>query len=65
MAKPINKQQAIKLFLDATDKDDPYWSNLTDEFYDEKNDSIITIYEVFEALGISKDEVLKADRGGK
>lgn len=62
MAKKINRQQAIKLFLKATDYDDPYWSDLTEEFYDEKNDSIITIYEVFEAIGISKDEVEKADR---
>lgn len=56
----ITRKQAIKIFCEATDQDDPYWSNLVDDFYDEKTDTMPSIYDVLAPLGITKDEIDEA-----
>ncbi len=56
----ISRKDAIKIFEIATDKDDPYWENVIDPWYDSKNDDWPTIYDVMEALGISKKEYNEA-----
>ena len=53
----LNRDQAIKLILDCTDKDDPYWENLVADFYDEETDSMPTIYDVLGALGVSEEDI--------
>jgi len=58
----ISRKDAIKIFCRATDKDDPYWDNLVEDHYDEENDDWPTIYDVLEPLGVTKEEVLKAER---
>ncbi len=58
---PLNREQAIKVVLKIIEKDDPYWDYIVEEFYDEESDSWPTIDEVFEGLGISKEEVHKIE----
>ena len=59
----LTRKQAIKIILNITNQDDPYWENLIEEFYDEKTDTWPTIYDVLYPLGISKIEVDKIERG--
>ena len=54
---PLTREQAIKVVLKIVDKDDPYWDNIVEDYYDEESDSWPTSDEVFEGLGISKEEV--------
>ena len=56
----ISRIDAIKILDKATDKDDPYWDNVTDDWYDEKNDNWPTIFDVFIALGITAEEFKEA-----
>ena len=56
----INKIDAIRIIDRITDKDDPYWENLVDDFYDSINDDWPTILDVFKALGVSKEEYERA-----
>ena len=44
----------------ATDHDDPYWENLTDDWYDETDDTVPSMYDVMSALGVTKEEYDKA-----
>ncbi|MBY7719670.1 MULTISPECIES: hypothetical protein [Vibrio] len=59
MAKKLTKLDAIRLFERATDQEN-LWEHLMDDFYDEKTDSFPSIYDVMIALGVSKDEYVKA-----
>ncbi|MEN8171378.1 MAG: hypothetical protein ABFS03_00710 [Chloroflexota bacterium] len=56
----LTKNQAIKLIERATDKDDPYWEYLVEEFYDELTDTMPSIYHVFLALGVTEKEYKNA-----
>ena len=56
----LTRAQAIQLINAMTDKDDPYWSNLVDDFYDEATDTMPTIYHIFDALGVTKDDYINA-----
>ncbi len=53
----ITRDDAIRIICMATDEADPYWSNLMSDFYDEKTDTMPTIYEVLAPLGITKEEI--------
>ena len=57
----ITREQAIKIICKATDYSDPFWSDLVDAFYDEKTDTMPTIYDVLRPLGITKEEIDTAD----
>jgi hypothetical protein len=59
----LTRKDAIKIILNVTDKDDPYWDDIVDDWYDEDNDEFPTIYDVFEALGITKKEIDKIEGG--
>ena len=63
MRKPT-RQQAIKIIEQATDHGgfDDWWMDLMDRhgLYDEKSDTAPSLFDVFEALGVSKDEADKA-----
>jgi len=66
MSRPdfkITREDSIKLFCRATDKDDPNWENLVDDFYDKESDTMPTIYEMLAPLGITKEEINKATLG--
>lgn len=56
----ISRAIAIKIIERITDKDDPYWDNITDPWYDEENDDWPTLCDVLEALGISEEEYEEA-----
>jgi hypothetical protein len=59
----LTREQALKIILRITDQDDPYWENQVEEFYDEKTDSWPTIYDVLSPLGITKEEIDRAEAG--
>ena len=56
----ISREQAISILDNATDKDDPFWEYLVDDYYDEENDTMPTIYHVFAALGVTEEEYKQA-----
>ena len=56
----LTKTEAIQLIESLTDKDDPYWSNVVEDHYDEDTDSWPSIYQVFAGLGITEEEYRKA-----
>ena len=57
--KKITRADAIRIFNGATEKDDPYWENVTSKFLDDPDDfdaELPTIEDVFAALGVTKEE---------
>ena len=52
----LTRKQAIQIIDSATDKDDPYWEGLVDDFYDEETDTMPSIFHVFDALGVTASE---------
>ncbi len=56
----LSKLEAIQIFEQATDKDDPNWDYLVEDFYDEDTDTMPSIYHVFAALGVTKEEYMEA-----
>jgi len=56
----ITREQSLKLIMRMTDRDDPYWENVTQDFYDEDTDQLPTIYDVLEPLGFTKKEIDEA-----
>jgi hypothetical protein len=52
----ITRKQAIQIIDCATEKDDPYWEHLVEEHYDEKTDTMPSIYHVLAALGVTEHE---------
>lgn len=52
----LTREQAIKIIDRATDRDDPHWDGVCEDFYDEKTDTMPTIYQVMEALGVPEAE---------
>ena len=55
----ISKDDAIKIIQNITDKDDPYWDNVTEDYYDEKTDTWPTLEDVLIALGVTPLELEK------
>ncbi len=55
----ITREDSIRLFCRVTDKDDPYWADLVEDFYDEGTDTMPTIYEMLAPLGITREEIDK------
>lgn len=55
----INREDAIKIIVSGLDSRNPYWENIVDEEYDEKNNKFIrpTIYDVLKPLGVTKEEI--------
>ena len=49
----LTREDAIRILDRTTDQDDPYWENVVEDYYDETTDTLPTIYDLFEALGIS------------
>lgn len=62
--KKPTRQQAIKIIEKATDVGgyDDWWMDLMEDIglYDEKTDTAPSLFDVFEALGVSKDEAEQA-----
>ena len=52
----LTREDAIRIFDRATDKDDPFWEHVVEQFYDEANDTMPDIYQVMEALGVGREE---------
>ncbi len=53
----LTREQAIEIIVRVSDQDDPYWESMVEDYYDEKSDSIPTIYDVLKPLGITKEEI--------
>lgn len=56
----LSRVDAIRLIDKATDHDDPYWENVVDDHYDERTDTMPTIYHLFAALGVTEAEYREA-----
>lgn len=56
----LTRAQAIAIIDAATDKDDPYWSDLVDDYYDEPTDTMPTLFHVLAALGVTAREYKEA-----
>lgn len=52
----LTRAEAIKILDDATDKDDPFWERAVEAHYDERTETIPTIFDVFHALGVTEQE---------
>lgn len=52
----LTRLQAIKLVEVATNHDDPFWSDLVEEFYDEETDTMPSIMDLMHALGVTEEE---------
>jgi hypothetical protein len=63
--KKITREDAIRVFDRATDKDDPFWEMMMEEFIEESDDDDAPLpspEDVLEVLGVSKEEYQKAVR---
>jgi len=61
--KKINREDAIRVFDRATNKDDPFWEMMMEEFIEETDSDDAPLpspEDVLEALGVAKDEYKKA-----
>ena len=56
----LTRQQAIGLLDSITDQEDPYWENVVEDFYHEETDTMPSVFHLFAALGITKDEYIAA-----
>jgi len=55
--KKLTRKQAIRIILNLTYQDDPFWENLVEDFYDDTDDTMPTIDDVLKPLGVSKKEI--------
>lgn len=56
----LTRIEAVRILDCATDKDDPFWESVVQDFYDEKADNIPTIMDVLAVLGVTKEEYIEA-----
>lgn len=56
----LTRQQAIGLLDSIIDQEDPYWENIAEDFYHEETDTMPSVFHLFAALGITKDEYMAA-----
>lgn len=56
----LTKEQAIILLERITDNESPYWDQIVDDYYDEETDTMPSIYHLYIALGITKQEYIDA-----
>lgn len=56
----LTRQQAISLLDSITDQEDPYWENIVEDFYHEETDTMPSVFHLFAALGITKDDYIAA-----
>lgn len=60
LAVKLSRIEAIKIIDRVTDRDDPYWEGIVQDYYDEDKDDLPSIYDVFAALGITESEYRQA-----
>jgi hypothetical protein len=56
----LSRIDAIRLIERVTDNDDPYWERVVEDHYDEKTDSMPSIFHVLAALGVTEGEYREA-----
>lgn len=59
-SKKLTRTQAIALIERATCRDDPFWENVVQNYYEEESDTMPTIFDVMEALGVTEQEYREA-----
>jgi hypothetical protein len=57
----ITRKDALKILLSVSDEHDSTWEYATEDYYDEENDELPSIYDVFGALGVTKKELDEAE----
>ena len=61
--KKITREDAIRIFVRVTDKDDPFWEMTMEEFIEDTDDDDAPLpspEDVLESLGVSLDEYKRA-----
>ena len=56
----LTRKEAIRIIENATDKDDPHWEFAVEDWYDEEEDTMPTIFHVLAALGVTEQEYTDA-----
>lgn len=56
----LSRRDAIRILDMATDKYDPYWEYVVEDFYHEATDTMPSIYHTFAAIGITEAEYREA-----
>ena len=59
-AGKLTRVEAVRILDSATDKDDPFWEYVVEDYYDEKADNMPTIMDVLAALGVTETEYREA-----
>ena len=62
-AGQLTKIEAIRLIEKMSDQADQYWADLMEDYYDEDTDTMPSIFHVFAALGVTREEYLGATGG--
>lgn len=55
----LTRDEAILILLRIIDKDDPYWENIVDDWYDKEEDNMPFYTNVLNAFGITDEEIKK------
>lgn len=58
--KKVTRRDAIRILNEASDHDDPHWENVTQDWYDEADDTLPSVVDVFAALGVPEEQFRKA-----
>ncbi|MDN3525679.1 hypothetical protein QWY79_10430 [Halomonas sabkhae] len=56
----LSRIDAIRIIERATDRDDPDWDYVVEDWYDEESDSWPSLQHVLVALGITEHEYVEA-----
>ena len=56
----LTRKQAIVLIEKIIDQNVPYWEDHVEDYYDEETDTMPSIYHLFAALGVTKEEYKEA-----
>lgn len=58
----ITKQQAIRILLDASEKDDPHWEHTVEHVLQlgADEEDLPSIFDVFKSIGVTEQEVNEA-----
>lgn len=56
----LTKIQAIRLIEQMSDKEDPYWEQLVDDYYHEESDTMPSMFHILAALGVTREQYLEA-----
>jgi len=56
-AGKLSRKDAISILYATSCQDDPAWEWAVEDYYDEETDTMPSIWDVFAAIGVSKEEL--------